>query len=219
MNLTKISIIAVTLFSSGCALSPMPENNYHFFSNFWGTLSACYDKGQVSIQKFNLSADSFSYALSTWSYDSEQLSLMAIDAYNRANTTSKNCSSQIAIADDLIANVKMRKANDAANMQHYLALTEMLNNIGISYDQATQDLLQSVDQQNSNNINGTAWNQKKRPPLFEYQYNYRNNLPGLQLFERSSQSASGRVTCIYNRGATLILPYGELICPQTYEYK
>lgn len=107
----------------------------------------------------------------------------------------------------------------AAGYQQFLS---SLNQIGQDLSRAGQGYHQAAAQLDQNTQYNWAQPVQGPSEVYEYQYEYNpaNNINVLQSFVRSEISnVSARHVCFYSKGATLILPIGQVNCPIYYNPK
>ncbi|MDF5483147.1 hypothetical protein P3672_17685 [Vibrio parahaemolyticus] len=116
------------IIMSGCATSQkMPEQHYKGFSEFIGYLHKCFEAEYIEPKMFAETKNSFSYVLSTWSYDQYKLESMISSEYSKAYANKKNCRQLEAQAYQMNSKAAQHsstvKANAQANQQAWDNLT------------------------------------------------------------------------------------------------
>lgn len=113
------------------------------------------------------------------------------------------------------ADLAQAERDRQASAQGFQQFLQSLGEMGDMLNQAGQQTMDAAQQQRSSSTvyqGMETWQMEERPPLYEYKFNPANHVSG-QKFERSTKSASGRITCIYSAGATRVLPFGQVLCP------
>lgn len=130
---------------------------------------------------------------------------------HKAHQTARN---EAAARQQLIQQEQQRKANQISWSQAFLAFANALGQAGNTLRESSNNYKSSSSQVPQ--VQMPDYFKSNKQPLYEYIPNPLNNLDTSQTLVRTTKSGSGRTVCVYSSGSTKVLPYGQVLCPQTY---
>lgn len=212
---TKITLAAITLTLSSCA-TKIPESTLNEYAQNYTALMLC--SGHVSQYKMNQTRDLLTYNLHAWSYDSTELDEKInayYNGYDRTQVTGEICNSYIeAVYSNLVVDYNNRVEQERIISQNMKSTAQVFGQLGNSINSSGSNALATMQ---STNVFPAAPVQleNENSILYENMYNPMNSVSG-QTLTGSDISASGSKVCIYSAGATKVLPYGSVMCPEVY---
>lgn len=116
--------------------------------------------------------------------------------------------------DKYIQMVRNREANAFSWSKAFLAFAKAIEQGGNAMRPSSS--YTPVSNYQAPQVQMPQYFQQIQQPLYEYRSNPLNSLDISQTLVDIKKSGSGRTVCVYSSGSTKVMPYGSVVCPQTY---
>lgn len=212
---TKFALIAITLALSSCA-AKIPESTLNEYAQNYTAIILC--GSHVSEYKINQTRELLTNNLRSWAYDSDLLDKKIKEyyhGYDLTKVTGEVCNSYIdAVYSNLVVDYNNRVEQERVIMQNMNATAQIIGQFGSSVNSYGSSALATVQSGSALPASPMLIEQKNNM-FYEGNPNPMNGVSG-QTLTGTDVSSTGKKVCIYSAGATKVLPYGSVVCPQIY---